>query len=306
MLADSLGRHPSLYTFRHEVRILPYLVQRAKKADNLALLSARRQFANELGRSKAVWQANGKQSLVLADDHLQTPGFQGVVDAIFGDFARRQGKSRWIEKSPGNLGYISELAAEIPNASFIHIIRDGRDCAQSFHRRWRYDPEDTIYRWRRLVLMGRQQGRQLGPERYIEVSYEDLTRSPEPGMRRLCEFLGVQYTPAMLESSMRMADRQAMGNVARIVENSGKWRGYFSQGQIDRLETVAGAALAELGYAVERLGNESPPTWRRHWSRLRGRLAVTMGNLRRWGWKSVPGLLRAMRVAVIQDRMDRT
>jgi hypothetical protein len=306
MLVDCLGRHPLLYSFPREVRILPYLLQRSRELGGLDQLPERRLLADELGSSVGVWYANGKQPLVLADDKLQARGFRGVVDAVFSEFAQRHGKARWIEKSPGHLAYISELAAEIPDASFIHIVRDGRDCAQSFHRRYRYDPQDTIYRWRQLVSMGRLQGRQLGPERYIEVFYESLTRSPEAEMRRLCAFLGVDFVPEMLESSMRMADRQAMGDVSHIVVNSEKWRSYFSAGQIDRLEAIAGAALSELGYAVKRQGSETPPAWQRRWAKLRARLSLVVMSLRRWGWKAVPGLLRRTRVALAQDRMDRT
>lgn len=306
MLVDSLGRHPTLYAFPIEVRVLPYLIKRARELGGMDRLSARRTLADELGRSRAVWQANGKRALVLPDERLQAPGFRGVVDAVFSEFAGRQGKSRWIEKSPGHLAYISELAAEIPDASFIHIIRDGRDCAQSFHRRYCYDPQDTIYRWRRLVALGREQGRSIGAERYTEIFYEALTKSPDREMRRISDFLGIDYSPSMLESSMRMADLQAMGEVTKIVENSEKWRNYFSPAQISRLEAISGSALADLGYAVERHGNETPSPWVRRWSRLRGRTQVVINNLRRWGWKSVPGLVRGARVAFIQDRMDRT
>lgn len=306
MLVDCLGRHPELYAFPREVRILPHLLERARALGGCEDLPARRVLADELGRSRAVWEANGFQPLILSDAQLCEPGFRGVVNAILMEFALREGKRQWIEKSPGHLAYIADLAAAIPSARFIHIIRDGRDCAQSFQRRFHYDPEVSIFRWRQLVAQGREQGQRIGKERYIEIFYEALTSAPEAEMKRLCHFLEVDFVPGMLESSMRMADPRLLSGSSRIVENSEKWRQYFTRRQVERLEAIAGATLAELGYSVTKLGSDSPPVWRRRWSRLRGRLSIARDSLRKWGWRAVPTLLRAARVAVIQDRFDRT
>ena len=41
------------------------------------------------------------------------------------------GRRVWVERSGGSLRLVKELSEQFPSARFIHIIRDGRDCAIS-------------------------------------------------------------------------------------------------------------------------------------------------------------------------------
>lgn len=50
------------------------------------------------------------------------------------EIARSQGKNRWTVWGPDNLLYIQQIKKELPQAKFIHIIRDGRDVALSLHK----------------------------------------------------------------------------------------------------------------------------------------------------------------------------
>jgi hypothetical protein len=45
--------------------------------------------------------------------------------------AREQGVRRWADNTPFHLLYIEEIKKTIPNAQFVHMIRDGRDVAMS-------------------------------------------------------------------------------------------------------------------------------------------------------------------------------
>jgi hypothetical protein len=85
-----------------------------------------------------------------------------------------------------------------PDAKFIHLVRDGRDVGRSAiqmgmtgnlwcaTKRW----EDAERTWERLK-------KRLPEDRRIEVRYEDLILNPVDNLRRLCEFIGVSYDPAM-------------------------------------------------------------------------------------------------------------
>src|SRR5438105_9997054 len=53
-----------------------------------------------------------------------------VMDAI----ARNQRVDRWTIYDPDNVLYIPRIKADIPEALFIHIIRDGRDIALSLKK----------------------------------------------------------------------------------------------------------------------------------------------------------------------------
>lgn len=53
---------------------------------------------------------------------------------VFAWLAARLGRERWVERSGGSLRIVGRLAACFPGARFVHIVRDGRNCAMSMSR----------------------------------------------------------------------------------------------------------------------------------------------------------------------------
>ena len=54
-----------------------------------------------------------------------------LYSKLFTFLAARAGKRVWIERTGGSLRYLRELLALFPRARFIHLYRDGRNCALS-------------------------------------------------------------------------------------------------------------------------------------------------------------------------------
>ncbi len=54
-----------------------------------------------------------------------------VVRAFFELYAEKQGKPRWGDKTPGYTQHIRKISKVLPEARFIHLIRDGRDVTLS-------------------------------------------------------------------------------------------------------------------------------------------------------------------------------
>ena len=168
-----------------------------------------------------------------------------IFDAVFRAFARRDGKRRWCEKSPQNLQHIEEIAAAFPHAKVVHVIRDGRDCAASLHRRWQRTPELSVYRWQRTVEDARLQGARLG-DRYYELRYEDLTSEPRIWMEDLLGFLGLPFFEEVLISSHPQSQRE--GELGGIEAKLPRWQSYFPAERLERLDRIAGPFLSEIGY----------------------------------------------------------
>lgn len=306
MLAECLGRHPDLYVFENETWVLPWFIQNAGRYGDVAHdFGARRRFADALGCARSFWQFNGKTPVHVPDSALSGAGLAPVVAAVYRHFAAKSGKTRWGDKSPMYLQHIGLLAQTFPDAQFVHIYRDGRDAAQSFHRRWGYHPLRALYRWKKIVGAGQQQGAQLGPARYLDVSYEQLTGDPEPWMRKICAFLGLAFDARVLESSMRFVQGE-QSKAGRMVANSGKWRSYFAPRQIEAMERIAGAKLNELGYACDnRQGDTDPPAWERGLWSLRDKTVRTAWNFRQYGLRSLPIFTRAALDSLRQSRTNR-
>ncbi len=54
-----------------------------------------------------------------------------VVRSFYETYAAAQGKTRWGEKTPQYLRMMGRIARTLPEARFVHIVRDGRDVALS-------------------------------------------------------------------------------------------------------------------------------------------------------------------------------
>lgn len=269
MLLDCLGRHPQLYGFPQETRLIPYLMAREAKYGDLSVDENFSRLWDEVRSLPAFREVNDNVPVPLPDDWRACKrGLASILDAVFRHFAAKEGKRRWVEKTPQHVQHITALAAMFPRAKFLHMIRDGRDCAASFYRRWYRQPELTIFRWKKVVAMGSAQGERLGPSRYREVRYEDLTARPEPALRAICEFLGLPFDPAVLESDQPYMVVDAAEDARGLRPNSGKWERYFAPRTCDRLERIAGSQLARYGYHTSRPDSDVDISrWqRRYWS----------------------------------------
>jgi hypothetical protein len=192
-----------------------------------------------------------------------------IIDAVFSEYARQYGAERWGDKSPIYTMHVEAIARAFPTAQFIHIIRDGRDVALSMQQNYRgrrFFYIDVYYAarsWKRRVLHASAAGARLGPSRYLELKYEDLTASPETVIRGLCEFLGERFDPAMLQPSREAARHHhsrgihAATREPLTTSRSGRWRSEMSLRDQRLVQAVAGDLLAAVGYEVARLGRMS-------------------------------------------------
>lgn len=200
------------------------------------------------------------KAAILRD--CRTPG--DFLRIVMEHMCKKQGKERWVEKTPTHVLHIPAIKADIPDALFIHVIRDGRDVALSMDRQgwgWAgrpipWDMEQSLLvaalYWEWLVQKGRSCGRALGND-YIEVRYEDLLSSPDQTLRSVSHFLQQDLKPADIR-------RRAMG--ALKIPNSsfdspasagrdgfiGRWK-TLAPLEAQRLTAIIGGTLRELNYA---------------------------------------------------------
>ena len=267
MLTESLGRHPELYAFPGETRMIPHYIDCAGRFGDLDDDKNFHRLWTYVVRSAPDLEVfNGHQAVPIPENWREFPrDLASILDAVFRQFARPHGKVRWCEKSPNNSEHLLRIAELFPQARFVHIIRDGRDCAASTLRRQHRNPELSINRWRKVVDEARRQGHQLG-DRYFEVQYEQLTNDPEQWMHAICEFLGLPFDPHVLESAMPQSSKGAGrlgGQVGKIEPNSQKFLRQFDEGQIRRLESIAGELLQQLGYETFYATGASDVGWAR-------------------------------------------
>ena len=191
------------------------------------------------------------------------------LDALYRQYAHQYGAERWGDKSPTYTEHMDLIAEIFPNAQFIHLIRDGRDVALSMIEAYRQDRfyVDVYFAartWKQRIRKAFASASRLGPGRYLELHYEQLTTNPEAELRRICEFLGETYHPAMAEPHflarqfLRPAGLHAPVRQPPSTMSSGRWRREMSDSDQRLFQTVAGDLLTEVGYETVSLGKMSP------------------------------------------------
>lgn len=189
-------------------------------------------------------------------------------------YAARLGKTRYGDKTPGHIFWIPDIAALLPEAFFIHIIRDGRDVAASMRHMW-FGPGNDIKKqaesWLKSLAAGSDAAKAY-PERCMEIGYEDLAVNPEPVLRRVLSAIDLPFDPAMLRHHERAAERLAELGELREADGGlyatreahqgihrraldppnpdqiGRFRKDLTGDEIAAFEDVAGSMLKRLGY----------------------------------------------------------
>jgi protein-tyrosine sulfotransferase len=207
----------------------------------LARISSPAEIAGRFGFDPAVLTR-------LRDDSRSQAEF---IDRFREFCLAASGKRLWADKTPENIRRFDFVKKHFPNAKLIHVVRDGRDTVCSLRTRaWMklgHGSNLDVIRhcaryWARRAGAGL---RFAGRPDYMELRYEALTHQPETELRRVMDFLGLDWDPAMLQ-----ADPGASQREARPIYDSalGRWRKELSSTEVNIILREAGMMLAELGY----------------------------------------------------------
>jgi hypothetical protein len=108
--------------------------------------------------------------------------------------------------------------------------------------------------WRLEVEGAAELGRRVGSSRYFELRYEDLVLEPEAELRRVCDFLDLDFEPGMLEyheavAASALEDHPLLAKPP--ISGARRWREELDPETTELFEAIAGRALAGLGYDRE-------------------------------------------------------
>jgi tetratricopeptide (TPR) repeat protein len=140
------------------------------------------------------------------------PGWTaGTLSACAGDYldrlrAHAAGRSRVVDKMPGNFAFIGLIAAMLPGAKIVHTVREPMATIwsnYSTHFRdalhYTYDL-DVLTRYYGEYRKTMSHWQTVLPEgRVFELRYEELVTTPEETLRRLLGYLDLEWTPVCLD-----------------------------------------------------------------------------------------------------------
>jgi hypothetical protein len=176
-----------------------------------------------------------------------------------------------VEKTPMHVFRGPLILKLLPNARFLHVIRDPRSVVSSlraasgsFGKLW---APASITQASRTWVESVRAGRAIGEltERYREVRYEDLLgESAATRLEGLFEWLNLpadsSLAPAIVRQcsleNMRKADADTHSGAARLDRGKGfyrkgkadSWRTDLSSAEITLVEYITGNLMGELNY----------------------------------------------------------
>lgn len=201
-------------------------------------------------------------------------GGPDFIRIVMESIAQSQQVPRWALYDPDNIFHIEKLKASIPNALFLHIVRDGRDIALSLRKMGGFRPYPwrragtgsllaTALYWEWVVRNGREHGQKF-PADYMEIRYEDLVTAPDESLRRIGKFLqhDLDYgriqrigLGRLSESNSSFREESAEGKINPV----GRWKRRLSHAEVSAIEATVGGCLEESGYALSLPQEERRP-----------------------------------------------
>ncbi len=152
-----------------------------------------------------------------------------MIEGFLINFADKQNTRLLSEKTPESVLVFSELAEVLPDARFIHIVRDPRatiasllEVGKKAKQKGNTPPLQTrninsAIRSVKQCLEGGLDAIEKVPDRLLTIRYEDLASEPQFVTKKICRFLNIEWQPEMCAPG----EKKHIGEQA-ITVNSGE------------------------------------------------------------------------------------
>lgn len=171
-----------------------------------------------------------------------------------------------MDKSLDNIHYAQELLSLFPHMRFLNVVRDPRAQVASMNRAIIHDFDTTLnaQAWVKAHAAGRALA-QSHPDRVLTIRYEDFLSDQERTLRRVCQFIDIEFLPQMLdiEASREAQELSRMSALwesncyAPIAANRDKFKAQLTPQEIEIIETLALDHMQHYGY--ERMTEAQAP-----------------------------------------------
>ncbi|MEO0530272.1 MAG: sulfotransferase [Planctomycetota bacterium] len=168
--------------------------------------------------------------------------YRQLVDSLLHQHRQRDGKR--FAGATVHHGF-EKLRYLWPNAKYVHLVRDGRDVARScIAMGWAGNMYCGVNRWIEAELAWERLAPRLRPEQKLELRYEDLVRESDQVLAEVCEFIGVEFDPAMYDyaktSTYELPDAKLLS----------QWKRKLSEQEVQLAEARIADMMVERGYEL--------------------------------------------------------
>lgn len=254
---EQISAPPAMQLFNKFREILPFYGNLPDSKNTTKLRNDVLDVVN-VKNTKNEWKEEIESSDI--DINNKTP-FSSLVCEVYKAYAQKENNNYFVCKEIGLFEYAFQILYNRPNSKFIYLVRDGRDVAAS---------EKSIdIRKRHIFLLAerwlKEQNKALNVfqnldrDRIIIVKYEDLLKDTETTLRKVCDFIGVEYSNQLLKfyNKREIKDQSKKSefwkNISSPVDSNkiGKYKLELSQKEIKIFDSVCCDYLKILEYSVD-------------------------------------------------------
>jgi hypothetical protein len=166
------------------------------------------------------------------------------------------------DKNPANSLFAGRIHKLFPDSKIIHITRDYRDNYLSLINVNFEVPivPLVVYRWK-FAWKRMQKLKRKNPGLIYSLNYEDLASDPENQLRKVCDFLGLEFDPSVFsfyKKKDEMEEAYAGAKELSVIHKSllnpistdrmNLWKTQLTERQIRVADLVAGKTAEKAGY----------------------------------------------------------
>ncbi len=253
LLGDLLGSHPlCICTPESQFKVSVYqrLEIKDKEYFDLKLVFEK---IKKHWRYK-IWALNE-----FIDFNEKISSYKDLILFLVRSYAVKNNKlnaSLWIDHTPSNIQFAEFLNYLFPEAKFIHIVRDGRAVAASqIPLDWGPNTiSESAYSWVEVIKNGLYT-EEILKDKIIKVKYEDLVTDTEMILKKICDFLEINYLPEMLQGGGFKVPGYTLKQHLLLGKSPDRsridaWEKKLTKRQIEIFESIAGEFLEKLNYTL--------------------------------------------------------
>jgi len=280
MMSRILNNHSLIFTF-NELHFFEQLCETSKLTEIVGYNDALKLCDKLFGiQEDGYLLYKNKKKYINTAEHIvkAIPDNQRTPIKIFQNFLEytvtKNQKKYGCDQTPRNALYIEDILANFPDAKIICMVRDPRSVLLSHKWKWKrkflgankitlieairsyfiYHPYTTSKLW---VSAARESVKWQKNENVMLVRFEDVVESPTQSIKDICNFLSVNFEPAMLEiphvgSSLKSDQKNTVTGISSSAKDTWK-KGGLSRSELSICQRICKDFMHQFGYKEETL-----------------------------------------------------
>jgi hypothetical protein len=145
---------------------------------------------------------------------------KSLLESLCRNNADKNGKARWIEKTPNHILHLAEIRSMYPESKIIRIMRDPRDSAKSMiYLPWTTESFiENSYLWKKWYDESEEF---LNTDNQsLTVKFEDLLCESKNVLTKICNFIGEDFEEGMTDT---------MASAKLVISKGEPWKNQVGQ-----------------------------------------------------------------------------